>query len=193
MGVAQKALFLDRDGVINEDTGFVHRIEEFRFLAGIFDLCRAAKDLGFRLIVVTNQSGVGTGRFAETDFHTLTAWMEEQFRDRGVALDRVYHCPHHPTKGIGDYRKDCGWRKPKPGMLLRAARDFGLDLGASALIGDNARDIAAGRAAGLGLNLLYNGDGAATGDAGSDAVCRDFTEAVAELRGFAARGDNLRR
>ena len=146
-------MFLDRDGVINVDKGYVARIEEFEFVPGIFELCRDAQRLGFTPIVVTNQAGIGRGLYSEQDFHILTEWMLAEFRARGAGIGRVYYCPDHPTAGIGRYRRDSPDRKPNPGMLLRARDDFGLDLSRSVMIGDKDSDITAGRAAGVGFNL----------------------------------------
>jgi D-glycero-D-manno-heptose 1,7-bisphosphate phosphatase len=154
------ALFLDRDGVINIDHAYVVRTEDFDFVPGIFDLVRAAHRAGRPVFVVTNQAGIGRGLYTEDDFAALTRWMCARFEAEGAPIARVYHCPSHPTAGIGRYKVDSPWRKPNPGMILQARDDFGLDLARSALVGDKASDIEAGQAAGLGLNLLL-GDGPA--------------------------------
>jgi D-glycero-D-manno-heptose 1,7-bisphosphate phosphatase len=146
----RKALFLDRDGVINVDRHHVHRIEDFEFLPGIFELCAAAVERGYMLVVVTNQAGIGRGYYTEADFQRLTAWMLDAFRQRGITIARVYHCPYHPTAGIGEYRRESFDRKPNPGMLLKARDELSLDLAGSVLIGDKDSDMAAGRAAGVG-------------------------------------------
>lgn len=143
-----RALFLDRDGVINVDAGYTWRIEDFHFIDGIFDLCRQACQLGYVLVVATNQSGIGRGLYSEADFQHLTAWMRQRFDAEGAPLAAVYHCPYHPD-GVGDYARHSDWRKPRPGMLLQAARDLGLDLGQSLMVGDSENDMAAARAAGL--------------------------------------------
>ena len=148
-----KALFLDRDGVINVDRGYVHRIDGFAFVDGIFELGARAQSLGFMPIVITNQAGIGRGYYTEADFQHVTAWMLDQFRARGIRIERVYHCPFHPTEGIGEYRRDSFDRKPNPGMILKAKNDFALDLANSVLVGDKDSDIAAGRAAGVRYNL----------------------------------------
>lgn len=147
---ARRALFLDRDGVINVEKNYVHRIEDFEFLPGIFELCTTARELGFALVVITNQAGIGRGYYTQTDYRRLTDWMLGEFLARGIAIERVYHCPYHPTAGVGEYRRESFDRKPNPGMILRARDELGLDLGRSALIGDKDSDIAAGRAAGVG-------------------------------------------
>lgn len=156
--VKPRALFLDRDGVINVDVHFLCRPDQVIFVEGIFDLCRQAHKLSYHLVVVTNQSGIGRGYFSEAEFHELTAWMERVFVEQGCPLSRVYFCPYHPTEGQGSYRRLSNWRKPKPGMILAAAQDFDLDLPNSVLVGDRLRDIAAGQAAGVGYNLLYGKD-----------------------------------
>lgn len=147
------ALFLDRDGVINVDRHYVWRIEDFEFVPGIFELCGVAIQAGLLPIVITNQAGIGRGYYSEADFRRLDDWMHERFRERGVAIARTYHCPFHPTEGIGEYRRESFDRKPNPGMILRAKADFDLDLGSSVLLGDKESDIRAGRAAGVRYNV----------------------------------------
>jgi D-glycero-D-manno-heptose 1,7-bisphosphate phosphatase len=157
----RKALFLDRDGVINVEKNYVYRIEDFEFLPGIFELCSTARRLGFLLVVITNQAGIGRGYYSETDYQRLTGWMQDQFRAHGIEIDRVYHCPYHPTAGIGEYRQDSFHRKPNPGMILTARDELGLDLSESVLVGDKDSDIEAGRAAGVKHNLRLRHDGIA--------------------------------
>ena len=167
------ALFLDRDGIINLDTGYVHRIEDFIFRDGIFELCAAAQARGLALVVITNQAGIGRGYFTEVDFHLLTEWMTGEFARRGVAITGVEFCPDHPTHGLGDYRRDSPRRKPAPGMILDAAATHGLDLAGSALIGDRATDMLAGRAAGVGRLLLLPADAAETQAARGETIIID--------------------
>jgi len=149
-----KALFLDRDGVINLERGYVHRREDFWFQEGIFELGRAAQARGYQLLVVTNQAGIARGYYTESEFIALTSWMTGEFARLGVHIARVYYCPYHPTDGLGAYRRDSNDRKPKPGMILRARADFGLDLSASLLIGDRESDMVAAAAAGVGTRIL---------------------------------------
>ena len=144
-----RALFLDRDGVINLDTGYVSKVEEIEFIEGIFDLVRTALSLGYRVIVVTNQSGIGRGYFTEKDFSELMEWMREKFLAERCSLDRIYFCPFHPDDGVGEYRRDSAMRKPQPGMVLQAISDFSLDPGKCVLVGDRLSDIEAGRSAGV--------------------------------------------
>jgi len=148
-----KALFLDRDGVINLERRYVHSRETFQFQDGIFELCRAASNLGYLLVVVTNQAGIARGYYTEQDFLQLTEWMIDRFAEQQIQIARVYYCPYHPVHGIGGYRRDSPDRKPKPGMLLRAQRDLDLNLLSSVLIGDQASDMQAARAAGIGTKI----------------------------------------
>ena len=153
----QLALFLDRDGVINHEVGYLYRPEDVRFVDGIFPLCRTAQSLGYRLVVVTNQAGIARGLYTTEQFNALMHWMTAEFATRGITLDAVYHCPFHPEHGTGAFRREHEDRKPSPGMLLRAARDLSLDLPASLLIGDRCTDIAAANAAGLRQAFLLAG------------------------------------
>lgn len=149
------ALFLDRDGVINHDAGYTSSTEKFLFIDGIFDLCRAAKRSGYLLIVVTNQAGIGRGYYSKQDFFTLTEWMCKQFELEDAPITDFFYCPYHPEHGIGHYKKDSFDRKPNPGMLLRAAEKFGLDLQHSIMIGDKDSDMQAAKNAGVGIRCHY--------------------------------------
>ncbi|KVH75307.1 HAD family hydrolase [Burkholderia cepacia] len=149
-----RALFLDRDGVINRDDGYVFEVEKFVFLDGIFELARAAKALGYMCVVVTNQAGIGRGYYSEDDFLRLSDWMKGVFATEGAPIDGVYFCPTHPEHGIGRYKVESEFRKPNPGMILAAQHDFDLDLGASLIVGDKESDIRAGLTAGVGKTLL---------------------------------------
>lgn len=181
--MASPALFLDRDGVINVDDAYVHRVEQFVFVDGIFELARGAHRLGWPIFVVTNQAGIGRGLYGEAEFHSLTGWMCERFAAEGAPLTKVYHCPLHPTEGRGAYRADSSWRKPGPGMLLAARDEFGIELARSVLVGDKGADIDAGRAAGIGLNLWF--EGRYPRPAGEVARVATLAEALARLQDFA--------
>lgn len=150
-----RALFLDRDGVINHDSGYTSSAENFRFIDGIFDLCRAATRSGYLLIVVTNQAGIGRGYYSEEDFLALTEWMCDRFKGEGAPIADVFYCPFHPEHGVGDYKKDSFDRKPNPGMLLRAAERHGIDMKRSIMIGDNDSDMQAASKAGVGVRCHY--------------------------------------
>jgi len=157
----RRAAFLDRDGVINLDRGYVYRREDFAFVPGTLPACAQLHQRGFALVVVTNQSGIGRGLYGEDDFRRLTEWMSAEFAAAGAPLAGVYHCPHHPQAALPEYRCACDCRKPAPGMLLAAARDLDLDLGRSVLFGDKASDIEAAVAAGVGHRVLLGTDGRA--------------------------------
>jgi len=151
------ALFLDRDGVINVDRGYVHRADQFEFIPGIFELARFwTNELRRQIVVVTNQSGIGRGCFDEQAYEDLTRWMCDRFAAEQATITRVYHCPYHPVHGIGPYRREHPWRKPKPGMILQAISDLGLDPGQCPILGDKISDMEAGVAAGLGLRILLD-------------------------------------
>lgn len=150
----RSALFLDRDGVINVDRGYVYKKEDLEFIDGIFELVAAAARADYLVIVVTNQSGIGRGLYSEDVFHALMAWMKGEFASRGGRLDAVYFCPFHPEHGKGIYKRDSPERKPAPGMILRAAGEHGLNLAGSILVGDSVSDMQAGEAAGVGRIFL---------------------------------------
>lgn len=151
------ALFLDRDGVINADLGYVHRRDQVEWIPGIFELCRDAWARGMAPVVVTNQAGIARGLYDEAAFLAFTAWLHDEFAARGAPLLATYYCPHHPTAGRGPLLRDCACRKPKPGMLLQAGADFGIDFARSMLIGDTDSDLAAARAAGVGRAVKFDG------------------------------------
>jgi D-glycero-D-manno-heptose 1,7-bisphosphate phosphatase len=153
----QQALFLDRDGVINVDHGYVYKPEDVEFIDGIFELVAAAKNAGYLVVVVTNQAGIGRGYYSEADFHKLMDWMEARFTELGGQIDAVYFCPFHPKHGIGSFRRESDFRKPAPGMLLQAQHDLNIDMGRSIFVGDKPSDMAAGRAAGVATLLYLSG------------------------------------
>lgn len=170
-----RALFLDRDGVINKDKAYVYRQSDFEFIPGIFDLCRNATEKGYLLFVVTNQAGIGRGYYTEHDFDRLTQWMCGMFAREGAAIANVYYCPTHPIHGLGSYKRESAFRKPNPGMILQASREFSLNLSASLLVGDKESDMQAGMAAGVGTNLLFL-------DAHRPAVSHKIWPIISDLR-----------
>ncbi|QFI38973.1 D-glycero-beta-D-manno-heptose 1,7-bisphosphate 7-phosphatase [Moritella marina ATCC 15381] len=150
------AIFLDRDGVINQDKGYVSQIDDFEFIDGSIEAMLLLKQHGYLLIVITNQSGIARGYYSEEEFMTLTEWMDWSLADRGVDLDGIYFCPHHPEKGIGEYKQDCTCRKPNTGMLESAAKELEIDFANSYLVGDKLSDIEAGQKAQLKANYLVS-------------------------------------
>jgi D-glycero-D-manno-heptose 1,7-bisphosphate phosphatase len=155
--ICARALFLDRDGVLNEEVGYLCRNEDVRWVGGAFSLCRTAMALGYKLIVVTNQSGIARGFYSEADFHGLTEWMRAELAQKKVVLDAVYYCPYHPEHGVGEYRREHEDRKPGPGMLRRAEQELGVDLTKSIMVGDRCSDIGAANAAGLRQAFFLRG------------------------------------
>jgi D-glycero-D-manno-heptose 1,7-bisphosphate phosphatase len=145
-----KALFLDRDGVVNVEKDYVYRIEDFEFTKGIFELCKSYFEKGFYIFIITNQAGIAKGYYTEKDFLNLTYWMTAQFLENGIRIAKVYFCPHHP-----DITGICKCRKPEPGMILQAVKEFDLDISESVLIGDKESDLEAGRNAGIPENNLH--------------------------------------
>jgi D-glycero-D-manno-heptose 1,7-bisphosphate phosphatase len=147
-----KALFLDRDGVINVNIHHLYRIEDCVFIEGIFNFAKNYQDKGYLLIIVTNQAGIAKGLYAETDYFKLRDYIHSEFAKHGVTISAEYYCPHHP-----DYTGSCNCRKPKPGMLLQAAHDWDIDLSQSVMIGDKESDMLAAKKAGVRERILTNG------------------------------------
>jgi D-glycero-D-manno-heptose 1,7-bisphosphate phosphatase len=162
--MARAAAFLDRDGVINVDRGYTYRIDDFEFVDGTLAAAARLHAMGFALVVVTNQSGIGRGLYTVADFGVLTDWMRAQFAAAGAPLAGVYWCPHHPTDAVGAYRRECACRKPAPGMLLAAMRDLDLDPARSVLFGDKRADLEAAAVAGVAERVLLGHNGAALPD-----------------------------
>ncbi len=185
-----KAVFLDRDGVINVEQCYVHSREQFHFREGIFELSRAAQRLGYILFVVTNQAGIARGYYSEAEFLELTEWMVQQFAEQRIEIARVYYCPYHPVHGRGRYRYDSPDRKPKPGMLLRARAEFELNLSASILIGDQLSDIDAADAAGVGTKILLRSEAAGSDGHAPDFYSLDCLDSV-RARFFSAASFNI--
>ena len=148
-----KAIFLDRDGTLNIDYGYVHEIDNFKFVDGAIDALRELKKMGYMLVLVTNQSGIARGYFSEEQFLQLTEWMDWSLAEQDVDLDGIYYCPHHP-EGKGEYKEDCDCRKPKPGMLLQAIKELKIDPTQSIMVGDKVEDLKAGIGAEVKMNVL---------------------------------------
>jgi len=151
------AIFFDRDGVLNEEVGYLHEIEKFKWIDGAGDAIKLCNEKNFLAVVVTNQSGIARGLYAEDDTKKLHNFMQTELEKFGAHIDAFYYCPHHPEGKVAAYRKICDCRKPEPGLILRACKDFDIDVAKSILIGDGARDIEAGRRAGIGKLIRFQG------------------------------------
>jgi D-glycero-D-manno-heptose 1,7-bisphosphate phosphatase len=183
MSILRKAAFIDRDGVINRERGFVHRIEDFELIPGAIDALRALRDGGYLLVVVTNQSGIARGLYSEADYLRLTDHMSQMLAAGGASLAAALYCPHLPQASVERYRVDCDCRKPQPGMLRRAALELDIDMRESILIGDRVSDIQAGRAAGVRrCYLVRSGLPLTAHDTGqADAVYDDIAACVQQV------------
>lgn len=153
------AIFLDRDGTINEDVNFLSSPEQLILIENSAEAIREANELGLKVIVFTNQSGIARGYFTEEDLHKIHKRLDELLAERGAKIDAYYYCPHHPTKGEGEYKIECECRKPKDGMLQRASREQNIDLKKSFVIGDRCIDVQAGKTAGATTILVLTGHG----------------------------------
>ena len=149
MNKVQKAVFLDRDGVINIDKAYVSKIDDFEFCEGVFETLFHFQSLGYLLIIVTNQSGIGRGYYSEEDFQTLMAWMQKELLHVNIKIDAIYHCPHAPEA-------QCECRKPRSGMLKEAIKTFHIDVSQSWMIGDKPSDIEAALGAGITQTILLS-------------------------------------
>lgn len=146
-----KVIFLDRDGVINKDIGYLHKISDFSFIDGIFETCKHFVELGYEIIVVTNQSGIARGYYLEKEFHVVTSWMINQFNNHDINILDVFFCPHGP-------KSKCNCRKPKPGLLNMAKDKFNVNMKKSWMIGDKESDINAANSAGIHNTILVKND-----------------------------------
>ncbi|MGB9098769.1 D-glycero-beta-D-manno-heptose 1,7-bisphosphate 7-phosphatase [Erwinia sp.] len=178
------AIFLDRDGTMNEDHGYVHEIDNFQFIEGAIEAMHELKKMGFALVMVTNQSGIARGIFTEDTFMQLTEWMDWSLADREVDLDGIYFCPHHPEAVIEEYRQQCDCRKPEPGMLLSAQKELNIDMAASYMVGDKIDDMLAGKAAGVGIKVLVRSGKPITeeGEKAADWVINSLADLPARIK-----------
>lgn len=153
MSAKNRAIFLDRDGTINIDSGYVHSVEEFRYFPNTKEALRLLQSMGYILLVITNQSGIARKLYGEDDYEELTNWMLDDLRKEGVRVSKVYHCPHHP-----EFTGVCDCRKPSTGLFMEAAQDFDLNLDACWSIGDSVRDLEICKETGCKGILLTNKD-----------------------------------
>lgn len=179
---ARRAVFLDRDGTINIEKNYLHKIEDFEFIPGAPEAIKKLKEAGFLVIVVSNQSGVARGYFNEDSVNQLHQHIQNELAVYGTSIDDFYFCSHHPDKGLGAYKVDCDCRKGNPGMLLQAACEHNLDLQNSFMVGDKLADIEAGERAGCRSLLVLTGYGATTAlkpEAATVEKCQDLGCAAA--------------
>ena len=153
------AFFLDRDGTISHEVGYVNHVSRFELFPWTIGALRCLRQAGFLAVVVTNQSGVARGYFGEELVHEVHARLQAQLAEAGARLDGIYYCPHHPNEGQPPYRQDCDCRKPKPGMLYRAAQELGIDFSRSVLVSDKYEDVAMAHGLGLRAALVLTGYG----------------------------------
>ncbi len=145
----RKAVFFDRDGVLNFDFGYVHKKEDFKWISEAKDVVKFCNDSGWLVFIVTNQAGIARGHYSETEFMNLMEWVSDELAEHGAHIDKVYYCPHHPTAGLGKLKKKCGCRKPEPGMIEQALSEWPVDKASSILIGDKKSDVDAANASGI--------------------------------------------
>jgi D-glycero-D-manno-heptose 1,7-bisphosphate phosphatase len=180
-----RAIFIDRDGTLNEEVGYITGISQFRLFDFAAQSIKMINDAGWYAVIITNQAGIARGQYTEAFLRHLHAEMESSLRQRGARLDAIYYCPHHPDFGVPPYRQDCNCRKPKPGLIDKASRDLSLDLKECYVIGDRIRDVETGHAAGARSVMVMTGYGreeyadqrmALTRQ--PDHVCENLLEAV---------------
>ena len=154
-----KSVFLDRDGVINVDKGYVHKVEDFEFYPNVFKALKMLRNAGYKLFIVTNQSGIAVGYYTEEDLLKLTDYMLKEFEKEGIKIEKVYYCPHHENGIVERYSFKCDCRKPESGMIKQAIKEFGIDPSKSYLIGDKENDILAAHKEGIKAALVKTGQG----------------------------------
>jgi D-glycero-D-manno-heptose 1,7-bisphosphate phosphatase len=155
----KKCVFLDRDGNINIEKDYLYKIEEFEFIDGAKEAIKIFNDLGYLVVVITNQSGIARGYYDEDNVKELHDHLKKEINKIGGSIDGFYFCPHHPQKGIGRYKLDCNCRKPKPGMFLEAKKDLNIDFLSSIMVGDKISDVKAGKNLGMRSILVKTGHG----------------------------------
>jgi D-glycero-D-manno-heptose 1,7-bisphosphate phosphatase len=180
-----RAIFIDRDGTLNEDVGYITEISQFRLFDFAAESIKLINDAGWYAVIITNQAGIARGDYTEEFLVQIHAQMETSLLRRGARLDAIYYCPHHPDFGVPPYRQDCNCRKPKPGLIEKAAKDHSLDLRECYVIGDRSRDVETGYAVGARSVMVMTGYGReeysnqhATWTRQPDYVCENVLDAV---------------
>jgi D-glycero-D-manno-heptose 1,7-bisphosphate phosphatase len=174
------AVFLDRDGTINEEVGYLDHLDKLQMIPGAAEAIRMINDSGMKTVVVTNQSGIGRGFFSESFVGEVHTRLQKILKGKGAFIDAFYFCPHHPTEGKGAYLTACDCRKPKPGLLLRAADDMDIDLGQSYMVGDMPRDVETARRVGAKGILVRTGYGGEQriGEVRPDYLAENLLDAI---------------
>jgi len=172
--LSTKAIFLDRDGVINEEVGYLHKIKDFKFIHGVFDSCNHFLSLGYQIVIVTNQSGIARGIYQKDDFHTVNKWMLKRFLQEGVNILDVLFCPHGPEN-------NCFCRKPKPGLFLNAKAKYNIDMKKSWMIGDKETDIKAANNAGINQTIIVRSGHAIDEDKSNSEYFLDSIKFASEI------------
>jgi D-glycero-D-manno-heptose 1,7-bisphosphate phosphatase len=182
------AVFLDRDGTINEEVGYLDSLDKLKIIPSAYEAIRLINESGMKAVVISNQAGVARGLFTEDFVKITNEHLQTALRQKGAYIDNFYYCPHHPTEGIGIYLQQCNCRKPAPGMLFNAAQELNIDLARSYLVGDRFRDMIAAKKAGVkgilvktgyGQDLLQDdGPDKATAEDKPDFIAADILEAV---------------
>lgn len=155
----QKAIFLDRDGTINEEMGYINHPDRFKIFPFVAESIKIFNQSGFLVIIITNQSGIARGYYSEALVEDLHNRLIMEMQSKGARIDAIYYCPHHPTEGRAEYRKNCDCRKPKPGLILRAAQEHNISLAASCAIGDRYQDVVMARQLNMKAGLVLTGYG----------------------------------
>lgn len=177
MNKSTKIAFIDRDGVINVDSGYVYCWSDFRIIPGVIDGLILLNKIGYLPVIVTNQSGIARGMYSYSQYRELTAKYVEYLRNKGAYILDVVCCPHHPDGIVKMYAVNCQCRKPKPGLLLSLSNKYGIDYKNSIMIGDKETDIQAGRSAGVGICIRI-GDEVCSA---ADVVCKSLFDAVLRI------------
>ena len=154
-----KAVFFDRDGVLNVDIINLHEVEKFVWIDGAKDAIKLCNDAGYLTVIITNQSGIARGIFTEDDVKKIYDYMQTELEKIGAHFDAMYYCPHHPEGEVDEYRKVCDCRKPKPGLILRACKELNIDPAQSIMIGDHTRDLECGENAGVSKLVRFDSNG----------------------------------